>query len=127
MALTSYSALLGGDWGIFQTVNAIKGVVMDAVHDPSGRIRRRAESILRLSPERNEVAEVQDIFYWVQAHFHYVNDPVNYEFVKSPILLDQEIDSADSFMGDCDDASAYLAAILIVVGYPAALVIVTPN
>lgn len=62
----------------------------------------------------------------MQNHFHYVHDPVNIELVKSVTWIDDEIENQGFFMGDCDDATAYLSALLLSVGYPTALVVVSP-
>lgn len=127
MPLTDYSTLIGGDWGIYQTAAKIKGLIYDALHDPDSRIRLRAESLLVNSPERDDLSEITSIFTWVQDHFHYVNDPLGIELVKTPPYIDQEIDAKGEFMGDCDDVSGYLAALLVSVGYSAALVVVSPT
>lgn len=120
------SALLGGDWGIYQTVSALKSVIRQALNDPSAKIRLRAESLLSGILERDYRGEVESIFQFVQDSLHYVSDPTGIELIKNPILLDDEITRTGYFMGDCDDASGYLAALLQAVGYNVALVISSP-
>lgn len=127
MSLARYSALIGGDWGVYQTVSAIKGLINHSLVDPQARIRLRAESLLAYAPERDDVAEVESIFNFVQNALHYIDDPVEIELVKSPLLIDQAISDSGYFMGDCDDASAYLAALLKSVGYQTELVVVAPQ
>lgn len=127
MSLARYSALLGGDWGVYQTVSQLKSLIHQALQDPQARIRLRAESVLVGTPERDELGEVSAIFYFVQNALHYVDDPSGIELLKNPMYSDQEIEaSGGTFMGDCDDASGYLAALLKAVGYQTELVIVTP-
>ncbi len=79
------------------------------------------------TPERDDVAEVAALFNFVQDTLHYVDDPTDIELVKSPMLLDQSVTAQGYFMGDCDDASGYLAALLKAVGYAAVLTVVTPE
>lgn len=126
MPLTNYSALLGGDWGIYQTVSQLKALINQALRDPQATIRLRAESILAPTAERDEMAEVTALFDFVQSALHYINDPSDIELLKYPLLIDQNITAQGYFMGDCDDASGYLAALLKSVGYQVALVVVTP-
>ncbi len=127
MGLARYSNLIGGDWGVYQTVATIKGLIYDALRDPNAAIRLRAEEILGPTPERDEQAETAAIFSFVQGALHYVDDPTDIELLKNPVLIDQEITDHGYFMGDCDDASGYLAALLKAVGYQVQLVIVTPT
>jgi transglutaminase-like putative cysteine protease len=126
VSITAYSALIGGDYGIYQTVSTLKGLINQALADPSAAIRLRAEDILGPVTERDEMGEVSAIFEFVQGSLHYVDDPSDIELLKNPVLIDQSVTSQGYFMGDCDDASGYLAALLKSVGYSVALVIVTP-
>ncbi len=118
--------LWSGDSGIAQTVEKIKKAIYYSLREPQQRIRKRAEQILRdyAVPERNDLEEIRVISNWVKDHFHFVNDPSGVEFVKSPEMIDDEITQYDYFMGDCDDASGYVAALLKSVGYPVALTVI---
>ncbi len=127
MSLARYSSLIGGDWGIYQTVSELKGLINLSLRDPSAKIRLRSESLLSTAPERDENAEVSAIFYFVQSSLHYVDDPADIELLKYPGLIDDEITSQGYFMGDCDDASGYLAALLKAVGYNVSLTVVVPE
>lgn len=127
MSFARYTSLIGGDWGVYQTVSQLKGLINEALFDPAARMRLRAESLLGTAPERDELAEVSAIFEFVQNSLHYVDDPAGIELIKNPILIDSDISANGYFMGDCDDASGYLAALLKSVGYNVELVIVTPQ
>lgn len=122
-----FSTLLGSDNGISQTVAKIKQGIYFALHEPQQRIRKRAEVILRDSnlPERNEKEEIKGLYDWVKAHFHYAHDPAGIEYVKSPEVSDDEISKYGQFIGDCDDATAYLAALFSSIGYNTRLVVIT--
>ncbi len=123
----SLSALPPGDPGIFQTVAKIKQAIYFSLRDPDQVIRKRAESIIRqFGPgERDDRAEVRAVAQFVKLHFHYVHDPRGLEYVKSPEFIDNEITKYHEFIGDCDDASGYLAALLKSIGYQPALVVMT--
>lgn len=122
----SLSSLFGGDNGITQTANAIRQAVNFAVRRPE--IRRRAEYIVFGCAERDEYCEVTRIMKWVESHFRYVRDPLGLELVKSPEVSDAEIETQGRFQGDCDDVTAYVAALLKSVGYQVrAVVIAVPG
>lgn len=118
--------LWGGDPGILQTVGAIKSAIYAALRDPLQQIRTRAESIIRNNsiPERDENSEIKAIAQFVQDRFHYVHDPTGLEYVKSPEVIDTEIRNYGYFLGDCDDAAGYLAALLKAMGFKTALTVI---
>jgi transglutaminase-like putative cysteine protease len=126
MSLARYSSLIGGDWSIYQTVSELRGLVNDSLRDPNALIRLRAEHVLAPVAEKDEDGEISAIYDYVVNSLHYVDDPADIELVKSPILIDQNVTDQGYFMGDCDDASGYLAALLKSVGYQTQFVIVTP-
>lgn len=126
MPFSRISSLIGGDWGIFQTVNTLRGLVNEALRDPAARIRLRAESVLAPVPEKDEDGEIAALYDHVVSTLHYVDDPSDIELLKNPMLIDQNVSDQGYFMGDCDDASGYLAALLKSVGYSVQFVIVTP-
>lgn len=113
-----------GDARIFDTVSNIKKGVAFSLTEPKQRVRRRAEILMRGIPPSSEIDEIKTISNWVQSHFHYVKDPRGVEYFKSPEVSDDEITRTGQFIGDCDDASGYLAAMLKSVGYPVYLTII---
>jgi transglutaminase-like putative cysteine protease len=127
LSFAAYSALIGGDYGIYQTVAALKGLVNQALQDPSGAIRMQAESVIAPVAERDELGEVTAIYNFVVQSLHYVDDPSEIEMLKNPVLINTNVLMQGYFMGDCDDASGYLAALLKSIGYQVAFVIVTPE
>lgn len=127
MSLQAWSMMLGGDFGVYQTVSQLISLVNQSLRDPSAKIRLRAESLLFNTGERDEEAEITSIFTFVENALHYVDDPADIELLKNPSYIDDRITETGFFMGDCDDASGYLAALLKSVGYPVQFVIVTPQ
>jgi len=92
--------LLGGDAGVEQTINEMRGLVDQALHDPS--IIRLAKDIVRSVPAFDDVAEAEGLYNWVRANVRFTKDPVNKENLYPPAEL-LKIRS-----GDCDDISMLL-------------------
>jgi hypothetical protein len=74
-------------------------------------IKQIADKIVTLScKETSKVCNSKAIFYFVQKNFNYLNDPLAFEYYKTP----QE--SFNSNSGDCDDASVLLSSLLQSIG-----------
>ena len=75
-------------------------------------IKRIADKIVSLScKETSRVCNAKAIFYFVQKDFNYLNDPLAFEYYKTP----QE--SLQSDNGDCDDSSILLSSLLQSIGF----------
>lgn len=87
--------------------NAIKDYVL-----VTPKIKQIADKIVSLSCQQpHRVCSAKAIFYFVQDNLDYVNDPLAFEYYKTP----QE--SFISQNGDCDDASIVLASLLQSIGF----------
>ena len=76
------------------------------------KIKQIADQIVTLScTETHPVCNAKAIFYFVQNNFNYLNDPLAFEYYKTP----QE--SLQSNTGDCDDSSILTASLLQAVGF----------
>jgi transglutaminase-like putative cysteine protease len=74
-------------------------------------IKQIADKIVTLScKETHKVCNAKAIFYFVQSNFNYLNDPLAFEYFKTP----QESFNAQA--GDCDDASILLSSLLQSIG-----------
>ena len=74
-------------------------------------IKQIADKIVTLScQETSKVCNTKAIFYFVQKNFNYLNDPLAFEYYKTP----QESLKSDS--GDCDDSSILLSSLLQSIG-----------
>ncbi len=77
----------------------------------TSEIKQIADKIVTLScKETHKVCNAKAMFYFVQKNFNYLNDPLAFEYYKTP----QE--SFNSNSGDCDDASILLSSLLQSVG-----------
>lgn len=106
----SPSSLKNGMTGIFQTVGIMRGMVND--YKKNLTIRHAAISASFLTPEKNQYAEIESVFNYVRDHIRYVKDIHNVETISTPDKV------LGSQVGDCDDQSTLLAAMLESIGYP---------
>jgi hypothetical protein len=111
--------LLNGDAGVAQTIDQMRGLVDEALRDPS--ILRAAKDIVRGVPAFDDYSEARALYDWVRSNIRFTKDPVNKETLYPPAELLQ-IRS-----GDCDDISMLLGTLLMAVGYPARLMTVAAN
>lgn len=100
----------GGLAGVHQTLAQMRRLVREYRTD--AQLRQAATSIVFLTPERNQLAEVDALFSWVQEHVRYVRDVHEVETLSSPDKTMQGL------VGDCDDQATLLATLLESVGYP---------
>lgn len=74
-------------------------------------IKQVADKVVGLScRETSKVCNAKAVFYFVQKNFNYLNDPLAFEYYKTP----QE--SLQSNTGDCDDSSILLSSLLQSIG-----------
>ena len=64
----------------------------------------------------------QQIDSFVRSALHYLKEP--YEIVRTPENSLDQIEKYGFFIGDCDDASTLIAAMLRVAGYPVRFVVI---
>lgn len=76
-------------------------------------IRQLVERIIADVPERDYAGELRALQNWVRDEIRYTRDPVGAEMVQTPKR------TLVTGMGDCDDKSTLLAAMLQSVGIPA--------
>lgn len=99
-----------GKQGIFDTVN----IMIDLVdkYKTNMTVRNLAMSLVEFLPGKDEHAEVETIFAWVQNNIRYVKDVNGVETVSTPDII------LDVMQGDCDDQSLLLACLLESIGHP---------
>lgn len=113
--------LLHGDAGTAQTIGLARKLVENAIRDE--RINAFAVSLVRNTPNHDDLSKVQQIFEWVLANISYVMDPVGPDGAKE--VLRNAIDTIRLGAGDCDDINAVLfPALYGSVGYSTRIVTV---
>ena len=95
--------------GIFQTIALMRSLVNQGRIEPD--IRQCAISLIFLTPEKDEKSEATAIFEFVRDSIRYTRDINNVETIAAPMKTLQ------CQIGDCDDQSTLLAALLESVGY----------
>jgi hypothetical protein len=108
--------LLGGDAGVAQTIQQMRGLVDAALRDPS--TIRLATDIVRGVPAFDDYSEAKALYEWVRGNIRFTKDPVGKEKLYPPA------DLLEIRAGDCDDISMLLGTLLMAVGYPARLMTV---
>jgi transglutaminase-like putative cysteine protease len=71
----------------------------------------------RLAP-RDELGQARAVRKWVDAHFHFVKDPLGIELLETPSYLLAKIQKDGRVQGDCDDAATLSAALCASIGIP---------
>lgn len=107
--------IANGTAGIYQTLAAMRRMVNACKTDFT--IRQAATSTVFLTPEKDELAEIRAIFEFVRDRIRYVKDIYGVETLSTP---DKTL---EGMIGDCDDQTTLLAAMLEAIGYPTRFVI----
>lgn len=104
-----------GAAGVFDTAAAMRQIINAFKTDLE--IRTTAANVVFLTPEKDDLAEVEAVFNWVRDHIRYLKDINQVETLTTP-------DRTLMFgYGDCDDQVVLLASMLESIGYPTRLVI----
>lgn len=111
--------LSDGIKGVRETVRAMRAAVIAARSDLS--VRQAAIGVIWLQPPQNGYAEAAALFEWVRDRVRYVRDIVDVETLSTPGK------TLEQLIGDCDDQSTLLAALLESVGYPTRFVVAAYN
>lgn len=98
-----------------QTLRAMRALVRES--RKSLDIRQAATTAVFLTPERDQLAEVDALFSLVRDSVRYVRDIHDVETLSSPEK------TLAGRIGDCDDKATLLAALLESVGYPTRFVV----
>ena len=101
------------------TVPNISSTDIRAYIQLTPELKQLADQVVsRSCSETHRLCNAKALFYFVQKNFHYLNDPLAFEYYKTP----QE--SLRSATGDCDDASILLASLLRAIGIETRFVLV---
>jgi transglutaminase-like putative cysteine protease len=86
------------------------------------KLRLKVEDIIRGINTRDRLSQIAAIYNWFDKHYTFVNDPIEVELIKDPERILEEIEKTGRVLGDCDDASTFLAAAVRSIGIPATLI-----
>jgi hypothetical protein len=81
-------------------------------------LREAACYMIGETAQKDEWAEAEAIYHWVQNHSRYVKDPQSIEMLQSPLVALDKWSKDITWQGDCDDFSILLGSLLKSIGYP---------
>jgi len=111
------SSISGGDQGIYETINRMIGLVHEAMRDR--RVKHWAAKMVMGLRVADKAGQVEAIKSFVQSRFNFIADTAGVEELVSPILMLRDLEDRNYLIGDCDDLSMLLAALVRAVGIPA--------
>lgn len=98
-----------------QTLAIMREMVRKCRTEPA--IRQAATNTIFLTPEKDQYSEAEAIFNFVRDHVRYVRDVLDVETLSTPSM------TLAGLIGDCDDQTMLLSAMLESVGYTTRFVI----
>jgi len=107
-----------GESSIYNTVDVIHKIVKSSSNNPY--VRKWAEKIIRNIPAKNKLGEVDAIHDFVKWKVRYTKDPLDMEYVQTPLVLLKAIELGEIPMGDCDDMTTLALSLYRSIGYPVA-------
>jgi transglutaminase-like putative cysteine protease len=107
-----------GDIAIYRTAIQMAAIIKE--YAPLPYIRHTVEDIIGKVEPYNSREEVEAIYSFVQGNVHYVKDPLNYEYIKTPSKLIYEIEQGNA-TGDCDDVTVLGLTMCRSIGFPTAI------
>lgn len=97
--------------------HTVKVIVAAAVSSQQHfEVRQLAEEICEDIRSKDYLSEALAIYHYVDAHTRYMKDPRTIEMVKEPFVVVRQIMQGQTPCLDCDDLTALICALLLVVG-----------
>ena len=103
-----------GATGTSVTLNHMVKLARDGAKDPL--VIQTASALVRDLPQYDRLGEIQALHAFVRDHIRYTNDPLGTELLRTPRAI------LEMGVGDCDDKSTLLAALLRSIGRPSRFV-----
>lgn len=104
-----------GAAGVFTTAAAMRQLIN--AYKTDIEIRTTAANLVFLTPEKNDLAEVEALFNFVRDNIRYLKDVYAVETLTTP---DRTLQLG---YGDCDDQVVLLGSLLESIGYPTKIVL----
>lgn len=106
-----------GNVGVPGTIKLMREAALGPRGEGHPGMMRLVHSIMRGVRQKDYVAEVAALNYWLCRNYRYTRDPVHVEVVRDPIAFCE-----NKLSGDCDDTATFLAAGVNILGCPARFV-----
>ena len=104
------AAAPSGAAGVFHTVREMRRLVRLSRRTPE--VMQAAVSAIYHVPQKDQLSEVEALFFFVRDSVRYVRDVAGLETLADPRMTLRRL------VGDCDDQATLLAALYESVGYP---------
>lgn len=105
--------------GTDRTVEAMEQLIAGPHGELSLELRAELEDVIRHLNPRDRLSQLAAVYNWFRRRYHFVRDPLQIEHVKTPRRMLREIQEHGRAVGDCDDASTFMAAAARLLGIPA--------
>lgn len=107
-----------GDTAIENTLKLMAQIIRES--EKNYYVRRFAEHITEESPKDDQI-RIKAIYDFIRAHTVYMRDPMGFEFIKTPLVSLQQIESGARPTLDCDDYTVLSLSLLRTLGFPVAM------
>ena len=116
---TSRRSIGSGDEATRRTLLLMRQAIREGA--TNWEVRYAAVELVRNLPARNQVAEVDTVYRWLQQNLRFTRDPAHVELIHGPEVLLRLIRQDGITAADCDDFSILGASLVLVLGYPVRL------
>ena len=107
------------------TANKMIAIIRESAANPY--IRKWAEKIIENVPDRNEYQEIDAIYRFIQKYTRYAKDPLEFEYIQTPVYILQQLEIGDIPSLDCDDHVVLSLSLLRSIGYETSVKVVGYN
>ncbi len=111
--------LPGGATGTSVTLNYMVKLARDGAKD--ALVIQTASALVKNLPQYDRLGEIEALHAYVRDAIRYTNDPLGMELLRTPRA------ALEDGIGDCDDKSTLLAALLRAIGRPSRFVAMALN
>ena len=100
---------------VYKMINIIKSSAKNY------ELREFAANTTQHAPAKDQWAEAEEIYHFVQNHSRYLKDPHGTEMIQSPLIFIDKVKKGQMWYGDCDDFTVLLLSLYRSIGYPTAI------
>lgn len=97
------------------TVSKMIGIIKESASNPY--IRKWAEKIIERVPDKNELQEIEAVYRFLQTYTRYTKDPLEFEYIQTPVYILNQMEIGDIPSMDCDDYTVLSLSLLRAIGY----------
>ena len=83
------------------TIDKMISIIRESAANPY--IRKWAEKIIEQVPDRKEWMELDAVYRFLQKYTRYTKDPLEFEYIQTPVYVLNQMEIGDVPSLDCDD------------------------